>query len=359
MRVFPDRKLIPVQYLLQSQIDCLRRLLSIESNCLISGYELRRLSMKVGPCTIAALALSLLAIALASNRSSGQKLAVIALPSPAATQPSEYAGLHNVVTYAEGLYSGSVPQGAEGFATLAAMGIRTIISVDGATPDVELAKQFGLRYVHLPVGYDGITKQRSLELARAVRDLPGPIYIHCHHGQHRSAAAAAAAGVTLGKFSVDEALALMKVSGTAPNYTGLFACVRAASVASPETLETVSNKFPEKSQIGDLAQVMTHVDETMDNLKLIEKANWTTPKDHPDLVPAAEAARLADFFRNAPQPKEPARTDEFAAWISAQASNASEVEQALLRGNASPQQVSEKLKIVSQACVQCHSKYRD
>ncbi len=32
--------------------------------------------------------------------------------------------------------------------------------------------------------------------AKAVRDLPGKIYIHCHHGKHRSAAAAATACVT-------------------------------------------------------------------------------------------------------------------------------------------------------------------
>jgi len=306
-----------------------------------------------------AMSLTLLVMARADNRAGAPQAARIVPPSSAATQPSEYSGLHNVVTYADGLYSGSLPEGREGFATLSGMGIKTIISVDGATPDVELAKQFGLRYVHLPVGYDGIGQQRSLEIARAVQDLPGPIYIHCHHGQHRSAAAAAVASVTLGKLTIEDALAHMQISGTAPTYTGLFACVRAASFASPEMLASASNVFPEKSRIGDFAQVMTHVDETMENLKLIEKAGWSTPKDHPDLVPAAEAARLVDFFRNAPQPKEKDRTSEFAAWVSAQASNVSEVEQTLLKGGASAQQVSDKLKVVSQACVQCHAKYRD
>src|SRR4051812_38582828 len=111
--------------------------------------------MKRGRFTIAAIALSLLAIALASNR--GRAQGYIDPPSRAATQPANYQGLHNVVTYADGLYCGSVPEGKAGFATLAAIGIKTIISVDGATPEVELASKFGLRYVHLPVGYDGIS----------------------------------------------------------------------------------------------------------------------------------------------------------------------------------------------------------
>jgi protein tyrosine phosphatase (PTP) superfamily phosphohydrolase (DUF442 family) len=280
-------------------------------------------------------------------------------PPAAATQPAEYAGLHNVVTYASGLYAGSAPEGREGFATLSAMGIKTIISVDGAAPDVEGAAEFGLRYVHLPIGYDGMDKQRTLEIARAVHDLPGPVYIHCHHGQHRAAAATGAAAVTLGLLSNQQALNEMKISGTAPNYTGLFECVRVASVASPQELTQASNAFPSRSPIGNLAQVMVHVDETMDNLKQIEKAGWKTPKDHPDLVPAAEAGRLADFFRNAPQPKPRAQTEEFTTWIHAQSQHVSDLEKSLLSGTASPQQLSAQLKVVSQSCAQCHAKYRD
>jgi protein tyrosine phosphatase (PTP) superfamily phosphohydrolase (DUF442 family) len=283
----------------------------------------------------------------------------ISPPPGAATQPAEYAGLHNVVTYAKGLYAGSAPEGREGFATLAAMGIKTIISVDGASPDVDGAAQFGLRYVHLPIGYDGMDKQRTLEIARAVHDLPGPVYIHCHHGQHRAAAATGAAAVTLGLLSNQQALNEMKISGTAPNYTGLFQCVRVAAVASPQELAQASNAFPSKSPIGNLAQVMVHVDETMDNLKQIEKAGWKTPPDHPDLAPAAEAGRLADLFRNAPQPKERARTEEFNSWIHAQAQHVGDLERSLVSGAASPQQLSAQLKVVSQSCAQCHAKYRD
>jgi hypothetical protein len=51
-------------------------------------------------------------------------------------RPRDYPGLHNVVAYHDGFYSGSVPEGDAGFDTIAGMGVRTIISVDGAEPDV-------------------------------------------------------------------------------------------------------------------------------------------------------------------------------------------------------------------------------
>ena len=99
-------------------------------------------------------------------------------------------GLNNVIRITEKLLSGSVPEGDTGFQTLQKLGVKTIITVDGAKPEVERAEKFGMRYVHLPIGYDGVPADQGWRLAKAVRDLPGLIYIHCHHGQHRSPAAA-------------------------------------------------------------------------------------------------------------------------------------------------------------------------
>ena len=106
--------------------------------------------------------------------------------------------LPNSYRVTEKMISGGQPDGEAGFRELRDLGVKTIVSVDGAKPDVELAKKYGLRYVHLPHGYDGISDVRLKELAKAVRDLPGTIYIHCHHGKHRSPAAAAAACVVVG-----------------------------------------------------------------------------------------------------------------------------------------------------------------
>jgi len=124
--------------------------------------------------------------------------------------------------------SGGLPEGEAAFQELAALGVKTIISVDGARPDVALAKAHGMRYVHLPHGYDGIPNQRMLDLARAVRDLPGQVYIHCHHGKHRSPTAAAVACVAAGLIDADSAEAILKTAGTGESYRGLYQSARQA-----------------------------------------------------------------------------------------------------------------------------------
>jgi hypothetical protein len=84
-------------------------------------------------------------------------------------------GVENVFRLTPWLYSGGDPRGTEGLAALQALGIRTIISVDGAVPNVEAARQLGMRYVHLPLGYDGVPRAQAVRLVKAVRTLPGPV----------------------------------------------------------------------------------------------------------------------------------------------------------------------------------------
>jgi hypothetical protein len=64
--------------------------------------------------------------------------------------------LPNLVRVHEKVISGGLPEGDAAFQELAALGVKTIISVDGMTPDVGMAAKHGLRYVHLPHGYDGM-----------------------------------------------------------------------------------------------------------------------------------------------------------------------------------------------------------
>src|SRR5262245_28340423 len=96
----------------------------------------------------------------------------------AGTSPKDFPGVHNAIRVSERFIGGGVPEGDAGFDSLMRLGIRTVISVDGARPDVERARQFKLRYVHLPIGYDGVSREQALRIARAVRDLPGQVYIH-------------------------------------------------------------------------------------------------------------------------------------------------------------------------------------
>lgn len=75
-------------------------------------------------------------------------------------EPQDRSGLHNVIRVGPRLFSGSEPDGDAGFDALVAMGVKAIISIDAATPDLERAKARAMRYVHLPVGYRGIGRER-------------------------------------------------------------------------------------------------------------------------------------------------------------------------------------------------------
>jgi len=218
-------------------------------------------------------------------------------PSVHAQRATDYQGLHNVVAFHEGVLSGSVPEGDAGFDTLQALGVRTILSVDGALPDLDRARARGMRYVHLPIGYDGFDAQRKAELVRAVRDLPRPIYIHCHHGKHRSAGATAAVAVALGWLSNDAAAERMKIAGTAPGYTGLWQCTAAAAPMTAAAIDAAGADFPERTVPGSLVAAMVEIDDVHDRLKRAQRAGWRAPATHPDLAPLADAGRLADLYR--------------------------------------------------------------
>jgi protein tyrosine phosphatase (PTP) superfamily phosphohydrolase (DUF442 family) len=120
-----------------------------------------------------------------------QKIAAAPARGPAFTR-LEISGIHNAFRVTDKVYSGSQPEGDEAFVALAKLGVKTIISVDGSKPDVEAAHKHGLRYIHLPFGYDGVPTNRIVELAKAAETLSGPIFVHCHHGLPRGPTAVAA-----------------------------------------------------------------------------------------------------------------------------------------------------------------------
>ncbi|MEM7227205.1 MAG: hypothetical protein AAF432_00175 [Planctomycetota bacterium] len=214
-------------------------------------------------------------------------------------QPIAYPGLDNVVQFADGIYSGSAPDAPAGFDSIRALGVQTIISVDGAVPDVAAAQHVDLRYIHLPMGYDGIPRELSHRLARAARDnlQRGPIYVHCHHGRHRSASAAGTIAVMLSMHTPGAMLTRMEIAGTSPAYSGLFNAVRTAQPVDDATLDRVDGQFPESVQPADIVSAMITAEDAMHHLELIAAAEWRVPADHPDLVAAAEAGRLTESLR--------------------------------------------------------------
>jgi hypothetical protein len=228
----------------------------------------------------------------------------VAPPTPVAPA-RELAGLHNVHRLTARVFSGATPEGDAGFASLRRLGVRTVLSVDGATPEVEHAAAFGLRYVHSPVGYDGIPPAEVARIARALRDLPGPVYVHCHHGQHRGPAAAVAALRCLGELTADEGVAALQLAGTDPKYSGLIALPHTTQPLSPAALDRVPAKFPARAATADLTQLMVKIDGLWDRgaaavqLEELfrESARLPAVAANADLVKRFEAAAAAPLSR--------------------------------------------------------------
>lgn len=285
-------------------------------------------------------------------------------PAPAHAPDPHQALLPNLHRLSEKVISGGAPAGESAFAELAAMGVQTVISVDGAAPDVEAAGAHGLRYVHLPITYAEVSDAERLAIARALRDLPGPIYVHCHHGMHRSPAAVAAAGVALGLVTPEEGVAFMRRAGTAPSYEGLYACVAAAKVASDAELSAAPAAFPAVQRPEGLTGSMVTTDVAWEHLGAIRAAGWKVPADHPDLVPAAEAGILADSLRVGAEAvaAEPAgerrERSDLLERMRAAAGEAAALEQALVEG-ASPARLEQLYAPVSRSCKSCHARHRD
>jgi protein tyrosine phosphatase (PTP) superfamily phosphohydrolase (DUF442 family) len=285
-------------------------------------------------------------------------------PPPAAFTPEvlgDRPGLHNVIRLTDRLLSGGGPDGEAGFRSLRDLGVRTVISVDGATPDVAAARAFGLRYVHLPVGYDGVPREAALRIARAVRDLPGPAYVHCHHGKHRGPAAAVSALRCLdGGCPAAAALAFLRTAGTDPKYAGLYAGVEGMAAATADDWERAGTDFPEVAAVPGLVSLMVGIDERWDRLKLVKAAGWAAPRDHPDLDPPHEAVQLAEHYREAARLEEgKGRGAEFVRMAGEGEAAAAELEQALRTKPADAGRAGRAFTRSAAACASCHDQFRD
>lgn len=304
------------------------------------------------------------------------------LPAPPTTTSSEFttkaepkklelAGLHNVYQVSDKLISGNAPEGAEGFRSLRVLEVKTIISVDGTTPDVAQAKSFGMRYVHLPISYAGVSQEKGRQLARAVQELPGKIYLHCHHGKHRGPAAVAAIQRCLDEnCTTDSALAWLQNAGTDPKYRGLLAVPKQFKLLTADELKAAKSDFPEKAAVHDMVKSMARLDATWDNVKQIRTKGWHTirlpsgdDKEQVVLEPTYEAVLLHESFREAVRfaaaNKYP---EQFKQWLKEAETSARDLEQVFrtMKDLDSALPGAEKAyKQLVQSCTQCHNAYRD
>lgn len=269
--------------------------------------------------------------------------------------PVDLAALHNVVRLSEKLYSGGVPEGEAGFRALRRLGIRTVITVDGARPDLELARKHGMRYVHIPFGYDGCPAPTANVIVKAVRDLPGPVYLHCHHGKHRSPAAAAMARIALDGVTPEQAVRELERAGTGKNYTGLYADVRAYRPPSSAELDRLQVEFREVAPTPPLVTAMVQVEQRFDRLLKLQKGGW---RPQPGLDPAYEALQLQELYTELNRtPENQARPADYRAWMREGEEVGKRLEAALRAGRLD--EASMHLGVVARGCGTCHATYRN
>lgn len=279
-------------------------------------------------------------------------------PPPADPQPLEAEGLHNLFRVSDRVYSGSSPDGDAGFESLKHLGVKTVLSVDGATPEVAAAEKHGLRYVHLPIGYHGISPGRAAELAKAVRDLPGPVYIHCHHGKHRGPAACAVVQLALDPaWTPAVAERWLATAGTDPKYVGLHALARTAPPAAAD-IDAIYSTFPSVAPVATFVALMVDVDFHWEHLKLAKVAGWKSPTGHPDIDPPHEAVQLAELYREGLRlPEVSVRGEKFSALMTEAETAANELEKAIRAKD--DKAAGAAFTRAQTACTKCHEQFRD
>jgi hypothetical protein len=273
---------------------------------------------------------------------------------PLLDKPRDLPGLQNVLHLTSRIYSGSEPEGEEGFAALAKLGIRTIVSVDGARPNVDLARKYGLRYIHVPIGYNGIPPQAGKALAATIRTTEGPIYYHCHHGKHRGPSAAAEACVAEGSLGSAEAEKVLTLAGTSKEYAGLWRDV--AAYVPPKRDEELPVLVP-VAEVGSLTHAMVEIDHAADRVKLCEKAGWTVPRDHSDLSPQHEALILQESLHEAGRNCTKGRPKAFVQELKNAETAAARLRDTIAAGKS--REATAAFAVLQNNCTQCHAHYRN
>lgn len=291
------------------------------------------------------------------HHASGQGPGPIAAITPGHA-PVGMRGLEHVAALAPGVYSGGEPVGEVGYASLRDLGVRTVISVDAVPPPADLARSMGIRVVHLPIGYDGVPESNRLAMAKALTELDGPVYVHCHHGEHRGPAALAAGAVCAGLVGRDEALAFMELAGTSHSYEGLWFDAERAEPVDPLRLLAADIYLPERADVGGYAGAMSLISRANDRVKLVAANGWRVPEDHPDLAPGSDLGLIHNLLRSL---KDDAEAISFgprhARLLDASIEAATAAERAYASGDAEAMRVS--FRDLGASCKACHTHYRD
>ncbi len=292
-----------------------------------------------------------------------------------AVPPTEGPGLHNVYQLSENIISGAEPEGPEALEQIATWGVKTILSVDGKAPDAETAAELGMRYVHVPIEYAGMSGEELVKISKTFRELEGPFYVHCYHGKHRGPAAAAIGRIVLDEVPRERAIAEMRQwCATSSKYEGLYSSVATARIPSGAESARSDFDFESAHSFEGMRATMIQFARKWDWIKLANKNAWAEVANHPDVDPRHEAVQLHELFETcASLPEIRAWPDDFRGWLqdgregSAQLERAlnerarllsAQVEDTALLSNALAEADTAFARI-GNSCSACHDVYRN
>lgn len=123
-------------------------------------------------------------------------------------------GLSNVGRVASGVYRGAQPK-PEGYATLSAMGIRTVINLRLLHSEREAVTAAGMKSIEIPMNtFKDVSPEKVKRVIGFIRDPANqPVFVHCAHGQDRTGIVVAAYRMEADGWSREDAIAEMQAFG--------------------------------------------------------------------------------------------------------------------------------------------------
>lgn len=266
-------------------------------------------------------------------------------------------GIENARRIGPHLWSGGQPTGDKAFAALAAHGVRVVVSVDGAKPDLVAARRHGLRYVHVPIGYEGVPQAASEEIAALALAQEGGVFIHCHHGRHRGPTAAAIVALASGAWDGPTAHAWQRTAGTSPEYAGLYRSVRDFVMPKPGALRQAARRHRSYRPPRGLVASMVAADHHAEALDAMQRIGWRPVPSRPDETPLQAARLLREQFMESVRLGHGPSATDFRASMARFGEGMATMEGLLRAGATAP--ATAAWRALREDCRSCHQAWRD
>lgn len=281
----------------------------------------------------------------------------VLVPAGSKATAASLPGIENGRRIGPRLWSGGEPSGDAAFAALAAQGVRVVVSVDGAKPNLDAALRHGLRYVHVPIGYEGVPRAAAEELAALALEGEGGVFVHCHHGRHRGPTAAAIMAMASGAWDGPTANAWQLAAGTSPEYAGLYRSVRDFAMPKPGALRWAARRLQSYRPPKGLVASMVAADHHAEALDAMQRHGWKPAASRPDETPSQAARLLREQFTESIRLGHGPGAPEFRGAMARFEKGVEAMEGMLRAGDMAP--ATAAWQALREDCRSCHRAWRD